>query len=760
MKNTSDWVKEAIHSSKPTDALADAVVINNKPFQKFSDKYLDSSSSSSDSDSIPSAPKPQANIRSLKFELSTNSFLNKIPASNATSSQPPAVQNQQLHAQQFIEDLESAANHAEEDFWDKASSSDSEDSSFGDTESEVSISRRSSNRVQINMNAAKPLEAKVGGLNGVAMNERNSVASMKAKETKPIIAQPQFTFDIKLEDLKGRDSRVSNVSESKAQIPKLSIPTFVDSKVNESKDSTSTGMKKSLPADSTKVTALNFRFPKEPQSVSFQPPQASVQSSSSLPPITRPKVGASSQLKPEEYKIPAAMMSPENISPIHHLSSGVSHPAGKYARSPTAIDMAGKYITSELSSSSEEEPSVRISNVHLGGLPGLPGIRHEESQDRQLSIDIRPEESENESKISIPKLPTNIKSLAAYSKQHNEKEFPKIPSDSEAESLESSSDASRAEQVNTVSLQLGSPGLLASPKPPRSPTAAPPTINIQMPMSSPPQTDEIHVKPHRESEDSSRYSEIRTSTAIQPHGDLLNMDEAFSILYSEDLSSEIKKIAKKIDKSSKGGCFGCFSGKSNKLVNKAEKDVRNRILALSLVKFNDGNSFHIRMLMTIWRGITGALINCPRTGEQWKEIGFRTQDPAQELECGVLGLFLMLFFCNIFTPDAKKMVERSNHPQLGFHFASISTAMAKITLDASKERKLNAIINKRNPANEVILFYYAGLIIQWFLSCLSENFDEARGIEYIKEVEIYAKKHPDEILMIAKSRLNQIRQSK
>ena len=614
MKNTSDWVKEAIHSSKPANALADAVVINNKPFQKFSDKYIDSSSSSSDSDSIPSAPNPQANIRSLKFELSTNSFLNKIPASNATSSQPPAVQKQQLHTQQIIEGLEFAANHGEEDFWNKASSSDSEDSSFGDTESEVSISRRSSNRVQINVNSAKPLEAKIGGVKGVAMNERNSVASIKAKENKPMIAQPQFTFDIQLEDLKGRDSRVSNVSESKAQIPKLSIPTFVYSQVKETKDST--GLKKSLPADSTKVPALNFRFPKE---VSFQPPQASVQSSSSLPPITRPKVGASSHLKPEEYKINVAMMSPENISPISHKSTGVSQPAGKYVLSPTAIDMAGKYITSELSSSSEEEPSVRISNVHLGGLPGLPVIRHEESQDRQLSIDMRPEESENESKISIPKLPTNIKSLAVYSKQQNVKEFPKIPSDSEAESLDSSSDASRAEQVNTFSLQLGSPGVFLSPKPPRSPSAAPPMINIQMPMSSPPQTDEIHIKPNKESEDSSRYSEIRTSTAIQSHGDILNMDEAFSILYTEDLSSEIKKIAKQIDKSSKGGCFGCFSGKSNKLVNKAEKDVRNRILALSLVKFNDRNSFHTRMLMSIWRSITGALISCPRTGEQWKE---------------------------------------------------------------------------------------------------------------------------------------------
>jgi hypothetical protein len=758
MKNTSDWVKEVIQSSKPADALADALVINNKPFKKFSDKYLDSSSSSSDSDSIPSAPKPGANIRSLKFELSTNSFLNKIPASNVTSSQPLAVQKQQLHANQIIEGLESAANHAEDDFWDKVSSSDSEDSSFGDTESEVSMSRRSSNRVHTNVNAAKPLEAKIGGVKGVAMNERNSVASMKAKENKPMIAQPQFTFDIKLEDLKGRDSRVSNVSDSKAQIPKLSIPTFVDSQVNESKDSI--GVKKSLPADSTKVTALNFRFPKEPQSVSFQPPQASVQSSSNLPSIARPKIGASSQLKQEEYKISLAMMSPENISPISHKSNGVSQPAGKFILSPTAIDMAGKYITSELSSSSEEEPSVRTSNVHLGGLPGLPGIRHEESQERQLSIDIRPEESENESKISIPKLPTNIKSLAAYSKQQNVREFPKIPSDSEAESLESSSDISRTEQVNTVSLQLGSPGVFLSPKPPRSPSAAPPKINIQMPMSSPPQTDEIHVKPNQENEDSSRYSEIRTSIAIQSHGDILNMDEAFSILYSEDLSSEIKKIAKQIDKSSKGGCFGCFSGKSNSLVNKAEKDVRNRILALSLVKFNDGNSFHTRMLMSIWRGTTGALINCPRTGEQWKVIGFKTQDPAQELDSGVLGLFLMLFFCNIFTPDAKKMVERSKHPQLGYRFASIAIAMAKVTLSASKERKLNAIINKRNPANEVILFFYAGLIIQWFLSCLSENFDEARGIEYIKEVEIYAKKHPDEILMLAKSRLNQIRQAK
>ena len=106
------------------------------------------------------------------------------------------------------------------------------------------------------------------------------------------------------------------------------------------------------------------------------------------------------------------------------------------------------------------------------------------------------------------------------------------------------------------------------------------------------------------------------------------------------------------------------------------------------------------------------------------------------------------------------MVERSKHPQLGFHFASVSIAMAKITLSASKERKLNSIMNKRNPANEVILFFYAGLIIQWFLSCLSENFDEARGIEYIKEVEMYAKKHPDEILMLAKSRLNQIRQGR
>ena len=146
MKNTSDWVQQAIQSSNPPDALSEDFVISSKPFQKFSDKYLASSSSSSssdsDSNSRPAPSKPQAGIRSLKFEISTNSFINKI--SSIPTSSPQPVQKQQLHTQQIIEGLESATNLEEDDFWKKSSSSDSSDSSFGDTESEIESSRKSS----------------------------------------------------------------------------------------------------------------------------------------------------------------------------------------------------------------------------------------------------------------------------------------------------------------------------------------------------------------------------------------------------------------------------------------------------------------------------------------------------------------------------------------------------------------------------------------------------------------------------------------
>ena len=63
-----------------------------------------------------------------------------------------------------------------------------------------------------------------------------------------------------------------------------------------------------------------------------------------------------------------------------------------------------------------------------------------------------------------------------------------------------------------------------------------------------------------------------------------------------------------------------------------ERDV---IFCCALAPFSNDDAVHRRMLLSLYRGVTGAKLDCARYGAHWEEIGFQGKHP-QVVVCGPL----------------------------------------------------------------------------------------------------------------------------
>eukprot|EP00088_Acartia_fossae_P057438 TRINITY_DN6701_c0_g1_i1.p1 TRINITY_DN6701_c0_g1~~TRINITY_DN6701_c0_g1_i1.p1 ORF type:complete len:310 (-),score=29.40 TRINITY_DN6701_c0_g1_i1:739-1623(-) len=69
------------------------------------------------------------------------------------------------------------------------------------------------------------------------------------------------------------------------------------------------------------------------------------------------------------------------------------------------------------------------------------------------------------------------------------------------------------------------------------------------------------------------------------------------------------------------------------------ENTKQTILATALISFNNEEPLHLCMLRTLYKQLTGALVDCPRYGHHWEDIGFQGNDPATDLRgVGILGL--------------------------------------------------------------------------------------------------------------------------
>jgi len=111
--------------------------------------------------------------------------------------------------------------------------------------------------------------------------------------------------------------------------------------------------------------------------------------------------------------------------------------------------------------------------------------------------------------------------------------------------------------------------------------------------------------------------------------------------------------------------------------------------------FDDNNPIHSKVLLTIYKQLTGGHFDCPRYGSHWEDIGFQVffylahksrvptskyfsvkgNDPATDLRgVGFLGLMQALYF--LMTPElvplARNIYKLSLHETQNFPFMVLS----------------------------------------------------------------------------------------
>ena len=99
-----------------------------------------------------------------------------------------------------------------------------------------------------------------------------------------------------------------------------------------------------------------------------------------------------------------------------------------------------------------------------------------------------------------------------------------------------------------------------------------------------------------------------------------------------------------------------------------------------------------RFLVTIYRKLTAALIDCRRFGNHWEDVGFQGTDPATDLRgVGLLGLLQLLFL--ILSSETsqlcKEIYRLSLDKRQHFPFAVMSTNVTQIALQVLREGLLN-----------------------------------------------------------------------
>uniref|UniRef100_A0A672SZ28 ELMO domain containing 3 n=1 Tax=Sinocyclocheilus grahami TaxID=75366 RepID=A0A672SZ28_SINGR len=169
----------------------------------------------------------------------------------------------------------------------------------------------------------------------------------------------------------------------------------------------------------------------------------------------------------------------------------------------------------------------------------------------------------------------------------------------------------------------------------------------------------------------------------------------------------------------------------------------------SVGSLDNGQSVHMRVLQTIYRKLTCTRADCPRYGPHWENVGFQGADPATDLRgTGFLGLMHTLYF--VMDPEilplAREIYKLSQHPVQNFPFCVMSINMTRIALHALREEVLSKECNRRQQVVAVLNDFYVAMFLHLYQLWKSQQKTISDSGYVLKEVELFAKKNPKQIL--------------
>lgn len=235
----------------------------------------------------------------------------------------------------------------------------------------------------------------------------------------------------------------------------------------------------------------------------------------------------------------------------------------------------------------------------------------------------------------------------------------------------------------------------------------------------------------------------RGGLAQHPDQKLVTFSELLSHFQNANLSKQ--KAEAKVERH-KSGIAHFFS--RSKLAKRLHYE-RLLVFAISLCPLNDREPLHLRTLQTIYRKLTGSILNVRRFGTHWQEIGFQQADPADDLRgVGFLGLMQLVYFMeNTKTlPLAREIYNFTRDGAHSVPFCVLSFNFTRITLSALREGYLSKICNKRDQVLVVVNEFHTAMFYRYYQIWKSRQVTDLEVGPLIQEVGEFSKKNAKQVL--------------
>ncbi|XP_013862674.1 ELMO domain-containing protein 3 [Austrofundulus limnaeus] len=228
---------------------------------------------------------------------------------------------------------------------------------------------------------------------------------------------------------------------------------------------------------------------------------------------------------------------------------------------------------------------------------------------------------------------------------------------------------------------------------------------------------------------------------------LISFNEALQYFQTTDLGDLLKNIQPTIRRTGLAAITHFLFGPPR--LHKELLEERDLVFAIAQCPVDNSQTVHMRVLQTIYKRLIGSRLDCPRFGAHWENIGFQGTDPATDLRgTGFLGLMHTLYF--VMDPEilplARDIYKLSQHPTQNFPFSVMSINMTRIALQVLREEALSKECNRRQQVVGVLNEFYVATYLHLYQLWKTQQKTIADSGFVLKEVELFAKKNPKQML--------------
>nr|XP_046242820.1 ELMO domain-containing protein 3 [Scatophagus argus]XP_046242821.1 ELMO domain-containing protein 3 [Scatophagus argus] len=228
---------------------------------------------------------------------------------------------------------------------------------------------------------------------------------------------------------------------------------------------------------------------------------------------------------------------------------------------------------------------------------------------------------------------------------------------------------------------------------------------------------------------------------------IISFNEALQYFQTTDLGDLLKNIQPTVRRTGLAAITHFLFGPPR--LHRELLEERDLVFAIAQCHVDNSQSVHMRVLQTIYKRLIGSRLDCPRYGTHWESIGFQGTDPATDLRgTGFLGLMHTLYF--VMDPEtlplARDIYKLSQHPTQNFPFSVMSINMTRIALQVLREEALSKECNRRQQVVGVLNEFYVATYLHLYQLWKTQQKTIADSGFVLKEVELFAKKNPKQML--------------